>query len=329
MAAIKPQKPKTRKSTTKTSTTSTSTKSSPSAAVQQKIYLRISFRTNRITKSSRPALRLKLKVTTTKTRSISAIRLLNSAYHSTISPLVARLAHERTISSRTTYGELSPSFVAQMLSDYGVTSTQSFVDLGSGVGNVALQAHLATGCAALGCELDARRHEAALAFQGQLEGMLDVPPCGLAFDVAGVGVHTSARDLASKVKLVCGDVFSEPATIEAVEAAELIFSANLKFGPMLVEAQVDSVLARMKPGAVFVSLEKVVRGTRTGCRRTLEALGVREERKVSGEWAVSWTDKPIEYWVYTKAVGALSERWVRSWTSVALEIGDTDKGMRL
>ncbi|KAF2656751.1 S-adenosyl-L-methionine-dependent methyltransferase [Lophiostoma macrostomum CBS 122681] len=286
MAATKPQK--TRKSTTTTTTTT-----AKSASAQQKIYLRINFKTSRITKASRPALRLKLNKT--KWRSASAIRLLNAAYTSTISPLVAALAHETSLSSKTTYGELTPTFVASMLAEFNVTKRDTFVDLGSGVGNVALQAHLATGCAALGCELDAARHAAALEFKRTLGRMLEAPPRGL--DVAGLG---SADELQERVELVCGDVFADAATIDAVDAATLIFSANLKFGPVLVEAQVDFVLARMKPGAVFVSLEKVVRGTRTGCRRTLEALGVREEKRVSGEWAVSWTDKPIRYWVYTR-----------------------------
>jgi len=102
------------------------------------------------------------------------------------------------------------------------------------------------------------------------------------------------------VVLRCGDMFEDDVTVCWVAGADLIFSDNLKFGPEMVARQVESVLARMKPGSVFVSLEKVVRGRKAAFAGVLSGLGVTEERRVSERGGVSWTDKGVEYWVYRK-----------------------------
>ncbi|KAF2790052.1 S-adenosyl-L-methionine-dependent methyltransferase, partial [Melanomma pulvis-pyrius CBS 109.77] len=193
------------------------------------------------------------------------------------------------------YGEVTPAFVEALLRDFSIGKTSSVVDLGSGVGNVVLQAYLATGCRALGCEIDGARHAAASQFRDAVAGALQptVPAPRGAVRTNDMG---TGRELQDAVVLRRGDIFEDWVTLARVQSADLVFSDNLKFGPELVGRQVDSVLARMKPGAVFVSLEKVVRGR--GCARVLAALGVTEERRVSERGAVSWADKKIEYWVY-------------------------------
>ncbi|KAF2271168.1 S-adenosyl-L-methionine-dependent methyltransferase, partial [Lojkania enalia] len=197
------------------------------------------------------------------------------------------------IDSQTTYGEQSPSFISAMLNEFQVSSTSSFVDLGSGVGNVVLQAYLESGCQALGCELDVERHQAATALQRAVEAALSLPPKGISSRDMG-----TTAELQRAVSLVQGDIFVERETVTRVRTADLIFCDNIKFGPELVRRQVDAVLEQMKSWSVLVSLERVVRGTRKYCRETLSRCGVTEERRVSERGAVSWTDKPIEYWIY-------------------------------
>lgn len=233
-----------------------------------------------------------------KPRATRAHHLLNAIYTTTISPSIRTLSRTTHLSSTLTYGEVTPSFVDTLLRDFAIGKMSSLVDLGSGVGNVVLQAYLATGCRALGCEIDGARHAAASRFRDAVAGVLQpatvpTPRGGVRTNDMGTG-----RELQDAVVLRRGDVFEDWVTLARVQSADLVFSDNLKFGPELVGRQVDSVLARMKPGAVFVSLEKVVRGR--GCARVLAALGVTEERRVSERGAVSWADKEIEYWVYRK-----------------------------
>ena len=60
------------------------------------------------------------------------------------------------------YGELTPAGVAQLVRATRMTASDSFIDLGSGVGKVVLQvAMLVPGIRSMGIELDSERHEGA------------------------------------------------------------------------------------------------------------------------------------------------------------------------
>jgi [histone H3]-lysine79 N-trimethyltransferase len=51
------------------------------------------------------------------------------------------------------YGELLPRFTSEIANLTGLGPSSTFVDLGSGVGNVLVQLALQTGCSAYGCEM--------------------------------------------------------------------------------------------------------------------------------------------------------------------------------
>lgn len=51
------------------------------------------------------------------------------------------------------YGELLPRFMSEIAQLTGLKHDSVLLDLGSGVGNLLVQAALQTGCKALGCEM--------------------------------------------------------------------------------------------------------------------------------------------------------------------------------
>ena len=207
---------------------------------------------------------------------------------------VPNLRRAQALDDEATYGEMHESFVSAMLAEYRVGAASSFVDLGSGIGNVVLQAHLETGCAALGCELDETRHAVALQYRTavtrrrRFAGHL------------GAGFAKAER-LHGRVTLVHGDCFAESATVAEIARADLIFCANLKFSPESIARQETEVLLRMKPGTVFVSLQQIVCGRTSGGRaRFLAENGLEEHARMSERGAVNWKDGPIKYWVYKR-----------------------------
>ena len=80
------------------------------------------------------------------------LRMVEETYYRAVSPHASKLSCYEAFSS-TVYGELLPPFVKEIIKATKITSQSLFIDLGSGVGNVLLQASLATGCRSYGIEL--------------------------------------------------------------------------------------------------------------------------------------------------------------------------------
>lgn len=80
-----------------------------------------------------------------------AIRILAESYQRVVGPNVSKLGQYRPF-SRNTYGELMPSFINELICKTQLTDKSLFLDLGSGVGNVAVQVSLQTGCQSFGIE---------------------------------------------------------------------------------------------------------------------------------------------------------------------------------
>ncbi len=78
--------------------------------------------------------------------------ILGQVYDRAVSPEVDLLkAYDNGTDN--VYGELRHPFVSKILKETKINSEQIFVDLGSGVGNVVLQAALEVGCQSWGCEM--------------------------------------------------------------------------------------------------------------------------------------------------------------------------------
>jgi [histone H3]-lysine79 N-trimethyltransferase len=81
-------------------------------------------------------------------------------YSRTVSPQV-HLVRQYEGFSDNVYGELLPRFMSSIFKETRLKSDQTFVDLGSGVGNCVLQAALETGCESWGCEMMDNPHKLA------------------------------------------------------------------------------------------------------------------------------------------------------------------------
>lgn len=80
------------------------------------------------------------------------LRIVEEVYQRAVGPNVAELRRYEAFSSEV-YGELLPPFVTEIIKNAHITPDTLFLDLGSGVGNVVLQASFTTGCRSYGIEL--------------------------------------------------------------------------------------------------------------------------------------------------------------------------------
>lgn len=80
------------------------------------------------------------------------MRIIEENYQRTVGPNVPKLKKYEAFSS-TVYGELMPSLVYEIINLTELKEDSLFLDLGSGVGNVVVQASLQTGCRSYGIEL--------------------------------------------------------------------------------------------------------------------------------------------------------------------------------
>lgn len=82
----------------------------------------------------------------------AVLRIVDETYQRCVGPNIKNLNRYEAFSSEV-YGELMPSFTSDIIAATGLNSSSLLMDLGSGVGNVLLQASLQTGCRSYGIEL--------------------------------------------------------------------------------------------------------------------------------------------------------------------------------
>lgn len=75
----------------------------------------------------------------------------DQVYARVVSPHVGKLKQYEAFSDNV-YGEMLPSFLSEIAHIAQLGPSSVFVDLGSGIGNLLIQASLQTGCEAYGCE---------------------------------------------------------------------------------------------------------------------------------------------------------------------------------
>lgn len=211
--------------------------------------------------------------------------ILDQVYERAVSPRVKTLTKMKAENTKdNTYGELLHKFVSQIISDTKLRSDQVFVDLGSGVGNVVLQAALEVGCESWGCEMMeaacdlAQAQETEFAVRCRLWG---IKP--------------------GKVQLERGDFRENTATKEAMRRADVILVNNEVFGSDLNQNLIDMFLD-LKDGCRIVSLKSFVPA---GYKRTTRNANnpvnlLHNERKEYSKNFVSWKDDRGSYFIATK-----------------------------
>ncbi|ERT01238.1 histone-lysine N-methyltransferase, H3 lysine-79 specific [Sporothrix schenckii 1099-18] len=166
--------------------------------------------------------------------------VLDQVYDRTVAPKV-ELLRKYENGSDNVYGELLHPFITDILVDrLQMTSGQVFVDLGSGVGNVVLQAALEIGCESWGCEM--MENACNLADEQKKEFSERCRLWGIA---------------PGKVRLERGDFRQNTPILEALKRADVVLVNNQAF-----TSQLNDDLVRMfldfKSGCKIVSLKSFV-----------------------------------------------------------------------
>lgn len=211
-------------------------------------------------------------------------RILTQTYARTVSPRINTLRQYEN-GTDNVYGELLPKFVSVILKqDTRMTCGQVFVDLGSGVGNVVLQAALQIGCESWGCEM--------------MENACDLA----ALQHKEFGARCRLWGLAvGHIHLERGDFLENREIGKVLKRADVILVNNQAFTPELNES-LTSLFLDAKEGCQIVSLKSFVPSghkiTSRNLYRACNVLDVSEKRYYSS--CVSWTDAPGTYYVSVK-----------------------------
>lgn len=205
-------------------------------------------------------------------------------YARTVSPQVHLLkAYENGTDD--VYGELLPRFTQQIFKDVNLTSDQVFLDLGSGVGNVVLQAALQIGCESWGVER--MPNPAKLADQQKVEF---VPRC------KNWGIKPGS------VNLVTGDFLATPKIDSVLRRADVILVNNQAFTPELNDNLTMKFLD-IKEGCRIVSLKPFITDDWKLKERNLQNpknVLVHLAKKEYWSNSVSWTDEGGTYFIAKK-----------------------------
>lgn len=210
-------------------------------------------------------------------------RILTQTYSRTVSLHVRDLGHYQN-GTDNVYGELLPKFVSDILrKDTRIKSNHIFVDLGSGVGNVVLQAALEIGCESWGCEIMDKACNLAELQEKEFKARCQL--WGLA---------------AGEVHLERGDFLKNTTISSILRKADVLLVNNQAFTPELNDDLI-SLFLDLKEGCQIVSLKSFVPSGHKITSRNLDnpcnVLDVIEKRYYSS--CVSWTDAPGTYYIST------------------------------
>jgi H3 lysine-79-specific histone-lysine N-methyltransferase len=209
-------------------------------------------------------------------------RILDQIYSRTVSPQVNTLSKYENGTSNV-YGELLPSFSHMIFAETGLKSNQVFVDLGSGVGNVVLQAALEIGCESWGIEQ--MPNPARLGQQQVSEFEARCKRWSI--------TH-------GKVNLIEGDFLENSDINEVISRADVILINNQVFTPEL-NNDITMKFLDVKEGAKIVSLKSFVPEDWKIKHRNLNDLRnkLRTVKKQYWSKSVSWTDIGGDYFIAT------------------------------
>ncbi|KAL1953076.1 hypothetical protein VTO42DRAFT_3614 [Malbranchea cinnamomea] len=210
-------------------------------------------------------------------------RILTQVYARTVSPRVDSLRQYEN-GTDNVYGELLPRFISDIFKQTKLKSNQIFVDLGSGVGNVVLQAALEVGCESWGCEIMQNACDLA-----ELQHTEFKARCRL-WGLAPGDVH-----------LVRGDFLNEETIARTLRKADVVLINNQAFTPQLNNELINHFLD-LKEGCQIVSLKSFVpAGHKIQSRNLNSPINLLSVKKLN-YWSdsVSWTNAGGTYFIATK-----------------------------
>ena len=210
--------------------------------------------------------------------------ILTQTYARTVSLDVNGLKRYRN-GEDNVYGELLPAFVSEILiNDTGIKADQVFVDLGSGVGNVVLQAALQIGCESWGCEFMPNACKLADLQKDEFEAR-----CRL-WGLAKGDIH-----------LEKGNFLENEAIRGALQKADVVLVNNQAFTAKLNE-DLTNLFLDLKDGAKVVSLKPFAPVGSHNQSRSAGAIHniLATSEKHYSDKRVSWTDARGTYYIAKK-----------------------------
>ncbi|KOS14139.1 histone-lysine n- h3 lysine-79 specific [Malassezia pachydermatis] len=182
------------------------------------------------------------------------------------------------------YGEMLPPFLSEIERIAQMGPQSVFVDLGSGIGNILLQASLQTGCASYGCEV--METPSALA----TKQIIEATHRWRMWNVCG----------GPAMEAWCEDFTESDRVREVLRRADVVLVNNYAFRPKTNDT-LSLLFLDLKDGAKIFSLRPFVptdfRLTERTASSPLAILRVEERRYASG--CVSWTGGSGAYYVQT------------------------------
>lgn len=206
--------------------------------------------------------------------------ILTQIYDRAVTPQVDTLRKYEN-GTDNVYGELKAGFLSRIFTETNLKSDHVFVDLGSGVGNVVLQAALEIGCESWGCEMMDNASKLAL---------MQVKEFSARCQLWGIAP--------GKVKLRHNNFMEDPPTLKALKKADVVLVNNQAFTPQLND-QLKLLFLELKDGCRIVSLKSLVADQNSrNANDVTSNLSVEQKEYYSG--SVSWTDVGGTYFIATK-----------------------------
>ncbi|KAJ1335868.1 [histone H3]-lysine79 N-trimethyltransferase [Microdochium nivale] len=207
--------------------------------------------------------------------------ILTQVYDRTVAPKVDILK-KYTMGSDNVYGELMHDFIHRILVEQAkMTSDQVFVDLGSGVGNVVLQAALEVGCNSYGFEM--MENACDLAEEQEREFRNRCLLWGIA---------------PGRVSLERGDFTKTDKVSQVLKKADVVLVNNKAFTSTLNDHLV-SMFLDLKPGCKIISLKNFVHDNKAATNSVANNILEVEQFRYHEGW-VSWGASGGDYFVSTK-----------------------------
>ncbi|KAF9261890.1 DOT1-domain-containing protein [Marasmius fiardii PR-910] len=163
------------------------------------------------------------------------MRIIEENYQRCVGPNVQSLRRYEAFTSAV-YGELMPSLVHEIVQLTKLNENSLFLDLGSGVGNVVVQASLQTGCRSYGVELMPAPAKVAKEMVEQFR---------IRCRMWGVRV--------GEIEVEEGDMLNSPKVDQLIKEADVVLVDNKVFEESLNEALKPKFLD-LKEGAIVISL---------------------------------------------------------------------------
>lgn len=207
--------------------------------------------------------------------------VLYQCYARTVAPYAKKLKQYKAFSNFV-YGELLPGFLSQIFQQVGLSASDKFIDLGSGVGNCVIQAALECGCQSYGCEI--------------MPNASDL--CELQTKEFEARSRAWGLNSGSVVNFLRQGFEDNPEVKSIVDSCRVILVNNYLFDSDLNQ-KVVQLFRHLPPGTVIVSLKPIVPPGYTINLHDIECVLNRMsfKRYEYGDNSVSWTDKGGEYYI--------------------------------